>query len=84
MKTLHGKLPLMSQYWTNPNEWDKIETQIIGQNWILILIFLIDDIQQDTLLKGYLHYKTLTSQNMSSKIQIKVKGQGHYKLSNFP
>ena len=84
MKTLHGKLPLMSQYWTNANEWDKIETQIIGQNWILILIFLIDDIQQDTLLKGYLHYKTLTSQNMSSKIQIKVKGQGHYKLSNFP
>ena len=48
MKTLHGKLPLMSQYWTNANEWDKIETQIIGQNWILILIFLIDDIQQET------------------------------------
>ena len=49
MKTLHGKLPLMSQYWTNPNEWDKIETQIIGQNWILILIFHIDDIQQEIL-----------------------------------
>ena len=49
MKTLHGKLPLMSQYWTNANEWDKIETQIIGQNWILILIFLIDDIQQEIL-----------------------------------
>ena len=39
MKTLHGKLPLMSGHWTNEKAWDKIETYIICQNWILTAIF---------------------------------------------